>query len=83
MIMALDKFKFLYEFDDHNNEDDDNEGIKQMTVNKGEAIAFTNKCFHAGGQTAPINFSTICLRTLSAIYPISQQERSSHGMRVI
>ncbi len=56
MIMALDKFEFLYKFDDHNNNDDDNEGIKQMTVNKGEAIAFTNKCFHAGGQNRSNKF---------------------------
>ncbi len=56
MIMALDKFEFLYEFDDPNNDDDDNEGIKQMTVNKGEAIAFTNECFHAGGQNSSNKF---------------------------
>jgi hypothetical protein len=46
----------LYEFDDHNNNDDDNDGIKQMTVNKGEAIAFPKECFHAGGQNSSNKF---------------------------
>jgi hypothetical protein len=55
IIMALDEpFKFLYEDKDYDNYDDDvdEDDICELTVNKGHAIAFTDKLFHAGGDNS-------------------------------
>ncbi len=60
LMVALDPFEFIY----LNSRTDRRSDIITQTVHKGQAIAFTNYCLHAGGEN---NTPQVCYRLFAYI----------------